>query len=482
MTTSPPLPRPTGPAELGHREVAELAAGVRGVVLLPGQPGYDDECAPFNLAVLHRPAVVVGAAAAADVQAAVRFARDRDLPVAVLATGHQAAVSADGAVLITTRRMTGVRIDHLSGTATVEAGVQWQQVVDAAAAYRLAPLAGSSPLVGVVGYTLGGGLSPTMGRAHGWAADALRRLEVVTPDGELRELRRGSTGEDGELFWALPGAKSNLGVVTSMTFDLFPVTQLYAGSVFFAGADAAAVLRAYAELAVLAPDELSSSVALLRLPPAPFVPEFLRGTFVVAVRVSFLGDQAAGDALLARLRAAATPLLDTVADIPYTEFAGIHADPSTPAPFLEASGLLGPLTPAAVDLLLEWAGPDSDCPVPMLELRQLGGALARGRVEANAAARRGASFLLNALVIGTPDAAAGGVEWTDALLHALTPFTVGGKIVNFLASSDVDAQSVADAFDPQTFARLRRLKAAVDPGNAFRLNHNITPAHEESHQ
>jgi FAD/FMN-containing dehydrogenase len=471
-TTSPPV------LPVGGPDLDSLAARVTGVVLVPGQPGYDDERAPFNLAVQHHPAVVVGAATTADVQAAVRFAGEQGLPVAVLATGHQAAVPADGAVLVTTRRMSTVAIDPAARTATVGAGVQWQQVVDAAAVHGLAPLAGSSPLVGVVGYTLGGGLSATMGRAYGWAADALRRIEVVTPDGEVHDLGPDSTGLDGELFWALPGAKSNLGVVTSMTFDLFPVARLYAGGLFFAGTDAEAVLRAYAELTAAAPDELSSSIALLRLPPAPFVPEFLRGTFVLHVRVSWLGTAAAGDALLAPLRAAATALVDTVADIPYTDFAGIHADPSTPAPFVERSGLLGPLTPAAVDVLVRAAGAGSDCPVQILQLRHLGGALSRGRVEANAAARRGATFVLDALTIGTPESAAPAVAWTDRLLHELTPWTVGGKNVNFLGPSDTDAESVAEAFDPQTFARLRRLKAALDPANTFRVNHNIVPAQE----
>lgn len=248
---------------------ADLAAQLTGPVLGPEDEGFAAECAPFNLAVAHRPRVVVGAANSTDVQVAVRFAAQRRLPVAVMATGHQATVPADGAVLITTHRMAQVSIDPAARTARVTAGARWQQVVDAATPFGLAPLNGSSPLVGVVGYTLGGGLSPTMGRAHGWAADHVTALEVVTADGELRQVDAAS---EPDLFWALRGGKSNFGVVTAMEFALFPVEQLWAGGLFFDGADAAAVLRAYARVTADAPDELSSSIALLRLPALPGVP------------------------------------------------------------------------------------------------------------------------------------------------------------------------------------------------------------------
>ena len=461
---------------LSRDDLADLAGAVTGVVLPPGEPGYAEESAPFNLALESLPAVVVGATDAADVQAAVRFARDHDLPVAVMSTGHQASVPVDAAVLVTTRRMSDVSIDPVGATATVGAGVQWQQVVDVTTPYGLAPLNGSSPLVGVVGYTLGGGLSPTLGRAHGWAADALRSMTVVTADGELREVSADSPDAlDADLFWGLPGAKSNLGVVTSMTFGLFPVSRLYAGGVFFAGTDLAAVLTAYAALTAAAPDELSTSIALLRLPPLPFVPEFLQGTFVVHVRVSSLGSAEVADELLRPLRAAAPAILDTVADMPYADFASIHADPSSPAPWRERTALLGPLTPGAIDTLVELAGPDADVPVQMLQLRHLGGALARGEATTNAAARRHAEFTLDTIAIGPDAVTRGAVAWADALLAGLAQVRVPGANLNFLAADDASPAAVIAAHDPQVLARLRRVKRAVDPTNTFRFNHNITP-------
>ena len=469
------------PPALSPVALADLAAAVTGVVLTPGEPGHAEESAPFNLALASSPAVVVGAADAADVQAALRFARDAGLPVAVMATGHQASVPVDAAVLVTTRRMSDVRVDPVHATATVGAGASWQQVVDATVPHGLAPLNGSSPLVGVVGYTLGGGLSPMLGRAFGWAADAVRSMTVVTADGELHEVSADAPDPlDADLFWGLPGAKSNLGVVTSMTFGLFPVSRLHAGGLFFAGSDLAAVLTAYAALTAAAPDELTTSIALLRMPPVPVVPEFLRGTFVVHVRVSLLGTAETAQELLRPLRAAAPAFLDTVADLPYADFASIHADPDSPAPWRERTALLGPLTPAAVDTLVELVGPDAEVPVQMVQLRHLGGALARGEAATNAAVRRHAEFTLDTIAIGPAEVTRGSVAWTDALLERLAPFRVPGANLNFLAYDDASPAEVVAAHDPQVLARLRRLKRAVDPGNTFRFNHNITPAEADA--
>jgi FAD/FMN-containing dehydrogenase len=461
--------------------LADLSGSVTGVVLTPDVPGYAEEIAAFNSTFDSRPAVVVGAAGAADVQAAVRFARDHGLAVAVMSTGHQASVPTDGALLITTRRMSDVRIDPQEATATVGAGVIWQQVVDAATPHGLAPLNGSSPGVGVIGYTLGGGLSPTMGRAHGWAADALRSMTVVTADGEVHEVSAAAREDvDADLFWGLPGAKSNLGVVTSMTFGLFPVSRLTGGGVFFAGADLAAVLPAYAALTAAAPDELTTSIALMRLPVAPFVPEFLRGTFTVHVRVSLLGTPDLADELLRPLRAAAPAILDTVADMPYSDFARIAEDPTTGAPWRERTALLGPLTPEAIDTLVELAGPDADVPVQMMQLRHLGGALGRGDAAANAAARRHAEFTFDTIAIGPAEVLDEAMSWVGVLFERLTPIRLPGASLNFLAAEDASPAEVVAAHDPEVLARLRRIKRAVDPTNTFRFNHNITPMEASS--
>ncbi|MFF2522981.1 FAD-binding oxidoreductase [Streptomyces liangshanensis] len=449
-----------------------LAAQVTGPVLGPDDDGFAEECAPYNLAVTHRPAVVVGAVDAADVQAAVRFAAAHALPVAVLATGHQAIVPADGAVLVTTRRMNRVSVDAEARTVRVEAGTIWQQVVDAATPHGLAPLNGSSPLVGVVGYTLGGGLSPTMGRTHGWASDHVTSIDVVTADGTARHV---DATNDPDLFWALRGGKSNFGVVTAMEFALFPVTRLWAGGLFFSGDDTEAVLRAYAALTATAPDALSSSIALLRLPPLPGIPELLAGKFTLHVRISYLGDDTQeAEHLIAPLRAAAPVLLDTLGPMPYEDFAQIHSDPVDPAPFSEYTTLLSALTPGAVDTILEAAGPGADCPVQFVELRHLGGAL--GRPADNAVGNRNARYALWIVAIGMPGGLAAQDAYADALLARIRPWSTGGRYLNFIAAHHSSVPDVRTAYDEAAYGRLREVKRRYDPDNLFRLNHNIPPS------
>src|ERR1700728_703489 len=193
-----PVPDHPG-ATVTAAEARALRTAVDGIVLIPADDAYAVECGTYNLAAPRRPAVVVGAANSSDVSSAVRFGLEQGLPVGVMATGHGAAVPADGAVLVTTRRMNAVSVDPVARTARAEAGVRWQQVIDAAAPYGLAPLSGSSPLVGVVGYTLGRGLSPISGRAHDYAANHVQAIDIVTANGRLTRL---TAERDADLFWA----------------------------------------------------------------------------------------------------------------------------------------------------------------------------------------------------------------------------------------------------------------------------------------
>jgi FAD/FMN-containing dehydrogenase len=461
------------PAQITAQDIEQLATAIAGPVLIPGDAGYTAESSPYNSVVTHHPALIVAATSAADIQAAVLFATDHDLPVAVMATGHQATTAFDDALLVTTSRMASVAIDQESATATVGAGVRWGAVVEAAAARGLAPLNGSSPLVGVVGFTLGGGLSPTMGRSRGWASDHVRRLEVVTSSGEIVQ---ATPTENAELFGALLGGKSNFGIVTSMEFELFPLPTLFGGGLFFAGEHADAVLHAYARLTASAPKEATTSIALLRLPPLPFVPEFLQGAFVIHVRVAGLGRDIDWEAFVRPLREAAPVMVDTLAEMPYTDFASIHSDPTEGAPFLERTDLLTGLSEETISTLLEWAGPDAESPVQFVELRHLGGALADESRFVSAVGNRDAQFAFWIVAIGMPVALAPAMEYADEFIASLRPWSTGKKYLNFMASSDVTAELVAPAYGDDAFDRLRILKRRFDPNNTFRLNHNITPA------
>jgi len=262
-----------------------------GPVFRPGDVGYDAERAGFNLAIEHRPELVVGATGAADIIAAVERATADGLAVAVQATGHGVSVPADGAVLVNTNRMTGVVVDPSTRTARVEAGARWERVLPLAARYGLAPLNGSSPHVGAVGYTLGGGIG-LLGRRYGYAADHVRWLDVVTADGRLR---RVSADADPELFFALRGGKGNFGVVVSMEIELMPVSRLYGGGLYFPGESTADALHVWCEWTRTVPDSMASSVMLIRYPGDPAEPEPLRDRFVTHLRVAWSGAPEEGE-------------------------------------------------------------------------------------------------------------------------------------------------------------------------------------------
>lgn len=446
-------------------------AGVAGPVFEGSDPGAEAEAAAFNAAVAHRPAVTVGATSAADVAEAVSWAARRELPVAVQSTGHGAVVAQEGGLLITTRRMRDVAVDPGRRTARVEAGVQMYQVLEAAAPHGLAPLVGSSPDVGAVGFATGGGL-PIVGRTFGFAADHVTAFDLVTADGRLRTV---DAGHEPDLFWAVRGGKGNFGVVTAMSIDLLPVSALYAGGIYYAAEAVPDVLRAYAAWAPGLPDDTTTSVTLLRLPPLPFVPSPLAGKLTIGLRVAHVGDPASGARLLAPMREVAPALLDTVGELPYARCGEIYQDPPDPLPLWMQGTLLRELPADAVERLLAACGPGVDTPLAMVELRHLGGALSRPPRDPNAVGGRDAAFAIVAIGVPTPDVAGLLPAAGRATLSALQPWSAEGSILNFQGESTSE-EEVARAWAPEVYARLRAVKQAVDPANLFRAGHDIPPA------
>lgn len=435
-----------------------------GPVFLPGDPDYSSEISPWIASTVHSPDVVVGATCAEDVVAAVRYAIRNDMTVAVQATGHGAATAIEGGVLITTRRMTGVSVDPVRRVARIAAGAKWGAVVAAAAPYGLAPLSGSTTDVGAVGYTLGGGLGP-LGRRYGFAADQVRSAEIVTGDGCLR-----TVDEDDEtgLFWGLRGGKTNFGIVTSLEVGLVPVARLYGGALFFDGTDARQVLHAWREWVETVPERMTSSIALLRIPGfAEDAPPPLRGKLTVHVRIAYVGDPADGERLVAPLRAAAPVLLDGVRDMPFTEVDSIHLDPVHPTGAYEGARLLTGFPAAAVDALVDAAGPGVDVPLIFAEVRHLGGALSREPAVPSAVTGRDAAFSLMALGPLAP-----GLEHVvpgvvNGVVAALAPWHATQRLINFIGH-DVAPAQVAAAYPPAVAARLQQLKDRFDPHGLFR--------------
>ena len=470
MTTTTAEPATTQSSVHDYRAAGDtLRRQVAGPVFLPGDAGYAEEIAAWNLITTHRPPIVVGARCADDVTAAVRYAVEHRLSVAVQATGHGASFPVEDGILITTRRMTHVSVDVQRGVARVEAGAKWAHVVAAAAPYGLAPLLGSTSDVGAVGYTLGGGMGP-IGRRYGFAADRVRSIDIVTGDGRLRTI---SADNEACLFWGLRGGKGNFGVVTAMEIDLVLQPRIYGGAMFFAASDAATVLHAWREWVDTVPEELTSSVALLRLPDEDFVPEPLRGRFTLHVRIAYTGEACEGEKLVAPLRAVATPIVDMVRDMPFTESDSIHMDPVDPAPAWHDGRLLAAFPIEAADALLATAGPDVDVPLIFAEVRHMGGALSRQPLVPNAVSGRDGAFLLFVLGPGVPGVVDAVEAASARVLQALAPWQTSRRLVNFLGTTDRGAAAVAAAYPPEATARLLELKDRFDPHNLFRHGHAL---------
>ncbi|AZM53253.1 FAD-linked oxidoreductase [Streptomyces sp. WAC 01529] len=433
-------------------------------VFRPGDPGYEDGLAGFQTGFVTRPDLVVGATSAEDVVAAVSYAAGQGLPVGVQATGHGLPGASEGGVLISTRHMDSVRVDADARTVTVGAGARWGQVVEAAAPHGLAPLNGSAPGVGVVSYTLGGGLG-ILAREFGYAADHVRSLDVVTADGTLRHVTAESAPE---LFWGLLGGGANLGVVTELEIGLVPVARLYGGAITFDGrtTEPAALLRGYEEWTRTLPDELTSSLAAVVYPDLPQLPPPLRGRYLVSVRVAFTGAAAEGERLVAPLRALGPAVSDTLREMPYTESPTIHSDPDFPHAYYGDSALLSGLDVTTAGELLALTGPDADA-MHVVQLNHLGGAL--GRPAPNAVPYREAGWLVRILspLDGTSVAVAREVH---ARAFGCVAGQRLGRSLNFAFGGGDRPEGLYDA---DTRKRLAELKATYDPANLFRRNYSV---------
>jgi FAD/FMN-containing dehydrogenase len=456
---------------LVNDDIHTLSMSVSGIVAAPDSPGFAEETFAYNAATVHRPDVVLGAADAQDVAAGVRWAAERRLPVSVQSTGHGADSAVDGGLLINTRRLQELKIDPVERTARVGAGVKWRSVLEASVPHGLIGLHGSSTDVGVVGYTVGGGL-PVLGRAHGFAADHVRSMEVVTADGALRRI---DAEAEAELFALMCGGKGNFGIVTALEFSLFPLGEFYGGGIIYPGADAALILAAFRGWLATLPDAAAPSISLLRLPDLEFVPAPLRGQFVVHLRFAFLGNREDGDALLAPMRAVSTPLMDTAGPMSYLDVDQIHMDPPDPLPFTDGGALLKDFGEEAARELLRLAGDGTDCPLLLIEIRPLGGALSRGGVLPDAVSGRDAAFLLFLLGFKMPPVAEAVTGSIRAILAALAPYSTGYTLVNFHGEPGDEADR-ARAWSPAVYERMRAAKASYDPGNLLRFGHAITGA------
>ncbi len=462
MTTSGALPSTvTG--------LAGLRRCCGGAVYLPDDPQYDDARRPWNLRSDDHPAAVAYPAFPDEVAELVRAAAAAGLRIAPQGTGHGApplSGQLGDAVLLRTSAMTEVRIDVANRTARVGAGVLWGEVINRAGAARLACRHMSSPGVGVVGSSLGGGIS-WYGRAHGLQSGAVTAVELVLADGSIV---RATDEENSDLLWAARGGGGGFGVVTAMEFDLLPIATPYAGMLVWDWRHAARVADAWASWASSAPDEITSILRLVEAPDVPWLPEAVRGRSVLVIDGAVSADEAAAAEILAPLRAL-RPELDTFETRPATALSRLHLEPEEPMSAHASSTLVSDLPTQAVQALVDAAGPGSGSRLMFAEVRQLGGALGRPSARPSALDRINGAFLV--LTIGTSGREGGwAAQQADAerVREAVQPWGSGSLYLSMIDDRVDERRAVPGAH----WERLAAVRAAADPDGLFVLPHTAS--------
>lgn len=445
-----------------------LSTRVAGQVYTPDTGGYDTARTGFQLRTAHRPDIVVAAANTRDVAAAAEFAAARRTPLAVQASGHGLNTPMEGGVLLSTAALSDVRVDPRARTAWVESGARWRHVIEAAGHYGLAPLSGSFPGLGAVSYTLGGGIG-LLARRYGFAADHVRRIDMVDVNGKSHRVTAAS---DPELFWGLRGGGGNFGIVTGMEIELFPVASIYGGSLFFDVTRSPDVLGAWQQWTASVPEEMTSAVSMLPFPDVTGVPEPLRGRHVAQLQISYAGTPTDGEQVVRPLRELGPCLRDTLRERPFTESGAVFDEPDQPHAYLSDNKLLAELDPEAVRRLPETAGPAVHR-MCVVQLRHLGGALHRPPDVANCVSHRQAKYS-----VGVLSPVQQGEEFTVRATHrdVLAPFAARtvGRSLNF-SFGPLGTEQVRAGFDVASYQRLVELKSSCDPGNVLACNAPIPP-------
>jgi FAD/FMN-containing dehydrogenase len=453
--------------------LAELQLPFRGEIVGRADPGYDTHRKVWNGSIDRRPALIARCAGVADAIAAVKFCRKHGLPIAVRSGGHSfpGLSVADDAFVIDLGLMKGVRVDPETRTARVQAGVLLGELDRETQAFGLAAPAGIVTHTGVAGLTLGGGIGWIM-RKHGLSIDRLRRVDLVTAEGELL---KASADENEDLFWGVRGGGGNFGIVTEFEFDLVPLgPMVLAGPILWAMEDAPEVLRFYRDWVADAPDELMTIIIHRKAPPLPFVPDELHGKRIVMVICCWAGDVEQGEKVVRPLKEFGNPIADACTAMPFVALQEMFDPSFVPGRWYYIRSCDVPaLTDEVIDTTVEHSLRISS-PLTAFPIWQMGGAVARVGEDETAFNGRNAGFTYN---IAASTATAEGFdeerEWVRNFWSALEPhFT--GVYVNFLMEEG--EARVRQAYGPDKYARLQALKRKYDPENVFRLNQNVPPA------
>jgi FAD binding domain/Berberine and berberine like len=452
--------------QLAHQHTARHRPASPELLVFPGQAGWDAARRAWNLSVDQRPSVVVLPESVDGVVDAIDHARTVGLRVAVQGTGHGAgSTPLDGAMLLNMSRMIGVEVDAEARTARVAAGTVWTDVVEASVGHGLTALHGSAGDVGVVGYSLGGGIG-WLARKHGLASSSVLSAQVVTADGDVV---RADAETNPDLFWALRGGGGSFGVVTELELALFPVSEAYAGWLIWPIERASEVLSRWGEWTREAPEEVTSVGRLLQLPPLPELPEPLRGRQIAVVEAAYLGDETSGRELLGPLLELA-PEIDTFATVPAQALTELHQDPPAPAPGRGEGWMLDAFDGSTAAAITGAAGMDGTSPLLSVEVRHLDGALGRPDPNGGVLSHFEAPYAMYSLGIAPVAEAVEAVDRQVAVLRTATePWLARQRYHNF-AERDVDPVSF---YVEGNYGRLAQVRDRVDPDGVFQAKHTI---------
>lgn len=439
--------------------LSALREELHGELALPGDRDYA-LTRPWNAALTTQPAAVVAAADVFDVQHAVKWAAAQRLRVAVHATGHGGVGQGSDVLVVHTGRLQQCSIDVERRSAHFGAGVNAEQLLNAAHEFGLAPVIGSTGTVGVAGYLSGGGIGPLVS-TFGLSSDYVRALEVVIADGTVQ---RVSWDENPDLYWAMRGAKGALGIITAVELELLDLPAVYGGALNFAACHAGDVVREWARWSAQLPEMATTSLALVNMPDDPYAPASLAGHFIASLRFATPTGKDDAEALLADIRQVAPPVVDTIGMMPYRNLSTAWGNAAGPAPVHQNQVLLTALTPETVESVLRATGPDSGSGLVEVELRRLGGALARQPRHTSAFSHREHPYSLGITGILTGESSST-VASAQRLLAAVRPWSAEATMANFIDA--VDATTVARSYDRHTLARLRDIAGKYDPAGVF---------------
>ncbi len=446
--------------------LADLRRRVAGVVHVPDDETWDAARAAWVVTVDQRPLAVLEARDAQDVVTAVRWARDHEVHVSPQPTGHGTTGAFEDVLILRTGALDDIDVDPAARRVTIGAGVRAGQLLAALDGTGLTFLAGSNPDPSVVGMTVTGGLS-WFGRAFGAGADSVEAVELVDGLGRLRTVT--ASDDDPDLFWAVRGGGGDFGIVTRMTLRLYPAPQVYGGRLFWPIEQTRAVLEAFRSVTAAAPDSLTVWFHCYRFPPFPEIPEPLRGQAMASVAVAHLGSGEEAEQLLAPFRAVPGIVLDLLGDVPIAALDSIAGEPTEPSPGRDWAVLLVDLDDQAVEALVDAAGPAAEHPLAMVQIRHLGGALARHHGGGGSFGPVSEPYLVGAIGIPFGPGGEPGVEAGFADIEAAVSFVSAGRTpLAFLGRRSTDAW-----WSPETRARLVTAKRSADPLGVIRSNRPV---------